>query len=480
MLEPPYFLKDKVVLSKQLAWVSGAIGVIYTIISYIYFTPLMLIPMGAAAVAGLALLLHRAGHHNIARLLSGFDIALLIMIYQAVMVKEGDLPIAPLVLGAAAFSIYPFLVFHYSEKRYLWISICIIAAGFIFQEHLNAWIETNTDTSAHREPFLIYFTYIAATVVFISGMILASRNTYLSELANHQLMEEIQAQNEELRQQQEEIMSQRDALSSKSDALEEAGTRISQSIQASKALQRAVIPSYEEVEKKFPDSWVYHKAKDVVSGDFYWIADLGEAKIVVAADCTGHGVPGALMSMIGVSLLDKLVQLYRITSPNEILEKLHVEIRRTLRQQHDHNGMDMAIVLIEKAAGNNFAVTFAGAKRPLHIWHGEAKKIETLKPNRHSLGGKADALDFQNRQVELPIGSMLYMGSDGITDQSNSIRHKFGRKRLLSTLEGLATKPAATQKKAFYELMEQHMQGSDQRDDMLLVGIRLGEQLART
>ncbi len=251
---------------------------------------------------------------------------------------------------------------------------------------------------------------------------------------------------------------------------------ITASIQYAKRIQGAVLPELDFIYRHLPQSFVFYRPKDIVSGDFYWFAEKDGKKIMVCADCTGHGVPGALMSVIGHNLLNQIVLEKGITSPEEILNRLNKGVMAALKQgQHGEedtrDGMDIAICVFTDGSRE---LKFAGALRPLVlIRKGVLTKIDS---DRFPIGGNLTERvnEYSLHTVILEPGDMLYMFSDGYADQFGGPRgKKFMVKHLLELLreiEGLSlTDQAARLEQAFDGWKDTYAQV----DDVLVVGIRI-------
>lgn len=299
----------------------------------------------------------------------------------------------------------------------------------------------------------------------------------------HELSEannEIITQNEELHQQHEEIIAQRDFIEIKNRELGMVNQRLQSSIKAAKSIQQAILPFQNELNQLLKEYFVIYQPKDVVSGDFYWISKNVQNKVsktfIAAVDCTGHGVPGAFMSLIGHMLLDKIINILQITDPAQVLTVLNEEVQKTLRQQEMRNdaGMDMVIISLEKTTAQQTLVTFAGAKNPLLYLSQGAKKIQMLKGTRKSIGGQAqNHLTFDNQIITLESGSRIYLGSDGLGDQNNVKRKRYGMQRIIKLLEENHDLDLSKQKTALLEDLGKHMEGTEQRDDILMIGVKL-------
>ena len=306
--------------------------------------------------------------------------------------------------------------------------------------------------------------------------------------------EEMQVVNEELRQTQEELETQRDFLDDYNQQLDQAvkkneknletlhkqnkkldvqNNKINSSMKAAETIQRVILPQKESLQQSFQEYFILNQPRDVVSGDFYWLDKVGKKTILVVADCTGHGVPGALMTLVGVNALDKIIKMFGVHSPAMILNRLHEEIQTLLKQKYtgNNNGMDAVVVTLEETSGE-VLVTFSGAKNSVFYFLNE--RLYELKGTRKSIGGiQNESTHFTEQQVVLPKDTMLYLGSDGLEDQNDKKRKKFGKKRLMHLLTKIASLPIIEQKLNLEESLKQHKRGAEQRDDILWLGVKI-------
>ncbi len=281
--------------------------------------------------------------------------------------------------------------------------------------------------------------------------------------------EEILAQNEEINAQREELEEQNIAILTKNEL-------INGSIRYAKTIQTAILPFKERIDKHF-ENFILFRPKDIVSGDFYWYVKSKNYHFIAAVDCTGHGVPGAFMSMIGSSLLNQIVHNDNEFNTANILTKLNELVIFSLRQEHTDNndGMDVCLCRIERQE-SSAKIQFTGAKRPLLYIQKNNIKIERLKGNRKSIGGtqkKRNVIDFTIQEIELENDSTIYLSSDGYIDQNNSSRKKFGTSKLISTLESLSQEDLKRQHEILNSKIETWLEGTEQRDDITLLGVKL-------
>lgn len=288
--------------------------------------------------------------------------------------------------------------------------------------------------------------------------------------------QELVASEEELRQNMEELQAIQETLQIQSRKLAFQHKNIQSSIKAALSIQQAILPYKDKLDTLLKDYFVIYKPKDVVSGDFYWLNKIENKTILACVDCTGHGVPGAFMSLIGNTLLDKIVRVWHILNPAEILSKLHEDIQIMLRQKETRNngGMEMSVIVWEALPNQKIQVRFAGAKHALYYITPQDSQIKQIKGDRQFIGGlqKAHKI-FTVHDLELNAGTTLYCGTDGFADQNNLQRKRIGRDLLLDTILANAHLPLSLQKNALENLLSGHMGDASQRDDILWMGIKL-------
>ncbi|MFC2080237.1 SpoIIE family protein phosphatase [Bacteroidota bacterium] len=305
----------------------------------------------------------------------------------------------------------------------------------------------------------------------------------INEQLNKQ-QKEIQVINEDLQSKNEEVMSQRDEIEAQRNMAVEQRTQIeiqnksiTDSIQYALRIQIALFPPDAYINELLPDNLILFKPRDIVSGDFYWVKQINNFIIVVAADCTGHGVPGAFMSMLGISFLNEIVQQREITQANEVLNELRRQVKRSLRQQGTKNGskdgMDIAICVIDTKTKN---MQYAGALNPLYVIKDINNKpqLVEIKADRMPVGifiGKERS--FTNHEVKLEIGDTFYIFSDGFVDQINMEGKKFMTKNFKNLLIEIQDQSMAEQKEILENKLSAWMGNEPQVDDILIMGVRI-------
>jgi serine phosphatase RsbU (regulator of sigma subunit) len=294
-------------------------------------------------------------------------------------------------------------------------------------------------------------------------------------------------QNAEIMQQKEEISTQRDNIEKQSQELQktyhevkEANAKITGSINYARRIQDSMLPGEKALQALIPESFILFRPRDIVSGDYYWFTHTDDINnnpskiLLTAADCTGHGVPGALLTMIGFNLLNEIVQNRHITSADLILNELHKGIRKSLKQEETENrdGMDMALCVWRK---EEKILEYAGANNPLIMI--QNNELHYFKADKHPIGGlqKEPQRLFTKHEFEINQPSYIYIFSDGYADQFGGKEgRKFTIKALKDLLLSIYLKPMQEQKEILDKTM-QAWKGSKHKqiDDILLIGFKL-------
>jgi serine phosphatase RsbU (regulator of sigma subunit) len=303
-----------------------------------------------------------------------------------------------------------------------------------FREKINV---VETDHNNYAKSMLYVPLLLQGNVVGIISVQSYERNAYsqadldtLKTLANYAAIAIANAESTE------EIIRQKAIV-------EEFNRNIQDSIRYAKRIQDAMLPSTETLNRLLPEHFIFFRPKDVVSGDFYWCRERDGKVFVAAVDCTGHGVPGAFMSLIGNALLNDIVQRLPEPHPDVVLNELHHELQTVLRQKETNNddGMDICLCMIDPTTR---IVEFAGAINPLYaVIQGELREF---KGTPEELGGRDERSPVYARHVldlsDVPHGTtMLYLASDGYKDQYNEVKQRFMPKRLRPLLTEIAAKP---------------------------------------
>lgn len=284
---------------------------------------------------------------------------------------------------------------------------------------------------------------------------------------------EIMEKNVEIEQQLEEIAAQRDMLSATKLELERQNDNVTSSINYAQRIQKAMLPQEDRIHHVFRESFIMFRPRDIVSGDFYWYTEIDGKKIFTVADCTGHGVPGAFMSMIGINLLNEIINVRNVTDSGSILYKLNEGVQKSLSQESSSNkdGMDMTLIVLDEGKKT---IQFSGAKNPLiYVKDGE---FNIIKGNNNPIGGisKNGNRDYDTHTIPYEKDMMIYMFSDGYQDQfGGPDDRKFMVKRFKQLLHKIADKPAEKQLAILNQELDNWMKNTRQLDDILVAGIRL-------
>ena len=264
------------------------------------------------------------------------------------------------------------------------------------------------------------------------------------------------------------------ALSFAYEEIELKNKDITDSINYAKRIQRAMLPYRKDIWAAFPQSFVLFKPKDIVSGDFYFFHKNNESVFIAVADCTGHGVPGAFMSMIGAGKLNEAVSLSSDTS--EILSLLNKGIKTALKQsdsdESTRDGMDIALCSVDT---ENRIVKYAGANCPLWLIRNGQTEVEEIKATKRAIGGLTeDNQQFESHELKLQLGDTFYIFTDGYADQFGGAKgKKLMTKKLKEMLLEIQSKTMKEQKQCLVNFVENWKAGTEQVDDILIIGIRV-------
>ncbi|EAY24596.1 SpoIIE family protein phosphatase [Microscilla marina] len=296
-----------------------------------------------------------------------------------------------------------------------------------------------------------------------------------------QQKEEITIQAESLKTQKEELEVLNESISEKNRVIEKKNRDIVASINYARRIQSAMLPPMEEITHSLPETFILYRPRDIVSGDFYWFAEVERASlgtpssdtIIIAADCTGHGVPGAFVSMVGNELLNEIVKMRGIHKPSLILDWLHDGIKRVFHQKEtkSRDGMDITVCTINQ---DQKLLQFAGAQNPLlYVKNGE---MTIIKGDKRSIGGNAtkDNAGYTNHEVALDVPVTFYLFSDGYQDQFGGPRgKKFMTRKFHQLLHEISSQPLAKQGEMLDQALTEWMGDIEQIDDILVLGARV-------
>jgi serine phosphatase RsbU (regulator of sigma subunit)/Tfp pilus assembly protein PilF len=264
-------------------------------------------------------------------------------------------------------------------------------------------------------------------------------------------------------------------LSDKNKEIEEKNKEIADSINYAKSIQQSLLISKSQLDKNLNNYFILYKPKDIVSGDFYWGAETENGFIFACLDCTGHGVPGAFMSLIGKENLDKAI--LKTCNPGEILHELNKGVKKSLNQENNNSrdGMDVAIIFIEKSNTNKTKLKYAGANRPLYIVRKNSTTLDEIKPTKQAIGGLTNSNhDFEEHELLLTTGDTIFLTTDGYADQfGHEHNKKLTTKRFKELLKDISMQDLTDQKRHLEDFFKVWLGDKEQLDDLLVVGIKI-------
>jgi PAS domain S-box-containing protein len=353
------------------------------------------------------------------------------------------------------------------------------------------WIDLTTSNAYEKSSFIATINDIterklANDQLREANKLIEKRNEQLNLVLTQfkKQQEELIKQSEDLRLANEAISKSQEELERKNKIIERKNEDMLASINYAKRIQQAILPTTEEINRVLTDYFILYKPLDIVSGDFYWIARKHYKIIVAVVDCTGHGIPGAFMSLIGNDLLNEIVNTRSITSPELILEELRKDIQRVLRQGTTlvQDGMDIAICTIDqfpdeyKEVLGKPKLEFAGAGNPIVLI--QNNEIKYIRGDNIPIGGyhpRHTEKRFVKHTLTIEEPTTFYLFTDGYQDQFGMGNNgKFGTRKLRELLLSIHQKPMELQKTILEQTMQDWL-GDPHRqiDDILIMGVRV-------
>lgn len=317
--------------------------------------------------------------------------------------------------------------------------------------------------------FTVMFAVVAYSFIIYFFVRLQERTLdELNDINNH-----VMQQNEELTQQQEEIKSQRDELSRQKLLIESRNIEILDGIKFAKSIQESVLSKESDIAKYFNQYFVISKPKTVISGDFFWVKEWKGKLYLSLVDCTGHGVPGALVSMMANMYLGRAFIELENPSPGKILNYISNAIANELRlvdNFHSRIGMDIACVCVDF---EKMEMEYAAAFNPLYLIRRD--NLIQFEPTKLMIGlASEEKVEYKNDFITIKKGDRFYLFSDGITDQfGGSVDKKFGYKRFRNALLDTNHKSMEMQKELFRKKWLNWKSDRSQTDDVLLIGVEI-------
>ncbi len=348
----------------------------------------------------------------------------------------------------------------------------------------------NNDGVWNREPVIFEFEisppwyntwwfYTLCAMVLIGSISLYNYVRTKKLMADKQKLEQVvDERTKELRDEKEKVESINKEVIEQKTIIEHKNVEITDSIKYAKNIQEALLPNLSNIHEMFGQSFVLYMPKDIVSGDFYWFARNGDTRFIAAVDCTGHGVPGAFMSIVGNTLLNEIVNEKKITRPGDILLELHKGVKIALNQNAQEferrDGMDITLCAFTDHAKE---VEYAGANRPLWIYRKNRNyELEIIKASKFPIGGLEleEHRVYENHVIRIEEGDCLYLFSDGYADQFGGPKgKKFMLTNLQKTIRDMVELRMPEQKQKLEQTFIQWKQDTEQIDDVLVIGIRI-------
>ncbi|MBB3696277.1 SpoIIE family protein phosphatase [Flammeovirga yaeyamensis] len=424
---------------------------------------------------------------NVHKALQTFFSILLPFIFQIIL---GGARSTGVVMIWSLFALTATLAFYKGKALLYWLTIFVILLGIVIMiDHEIEYIAPAQLRDHHIFNLLlmINFSMISSMLFFLSKFFVDQQLKTMDELieTNAQLI----AAEEEVRQNSEEIFVMNDTLKetnkkledayvelerNKNDQIDQISHSLIESIDYAKQIQSCFLPQMQRFNEIVSDGFIFFKPLDVVSGDFYWFYKKENMIVIAAVDCTGHGVPGAFMSLLGAESLNNIVISREIYEPDEILFELDTLIRKKLKQERTNNrdGMDIALTVFDTTSKT---ISFSGAKNPLIYI--ENKELHLIKGDRQPIGmfhPDQEVKHFTKHTFNYTPNTSFYIYSDGIQDQFGGEKlKKFMPRRLKETLLKHHTLSMKVQKNMVENTFSSWKKDEPQTDDVLLMGFKI-------
>jgi serine phosphatase RsbU (regulator of sigma subunit) len=329
---------------------------------------------------------------------------------------------------------------------------------------------------------LIVILSLALILLLAIGLILLYYNNlkqsrkFTAALDERRIL--LEKQSMELKEQNYRIIEANEELKQLNETTNRQKDEIICSINYAQRMQSAILPPEAYITELLNENFILYKPKDIVSGDFYWIKQVNQYIILAAADCTGHGVPGAFMSMLGISHLNEIVQNREITQANQILNELRRQIKTSFRQsgnrEGSRDGIDIALCVIDSRKN---IMQYSGAHNPLYIISNNkgVPVFKEIKADPMPVGvHSARDQSFTNHEIQLEIGDTFYISSDGYIDQiGGENKHRFTSGNFKKLLIDIHDQAMYEQKEILDQTLKDWMGDEAQRDDILIIGARV-------
>ncbi len=361
----------------------------------------------------------------------------------------------------------------------LFIGLTAFLFAYNFEQHVG-----NESYNFHAT-YAKYFSLLATILIVIETQFLWSKFTQAQLDLIREQKTEIEQQKEEILAQNEQLLEHQERILNDQEKIEAQNKDITDSIKYASRIQSALLPSEKKMKRLLRDFFLYYKPRDIVSGDFYWIDEYNDKVVIAAADCTGHGVPGAFVSALGISMLNEVLQRAVSTGEylnpalmlNRLRERMNSSISRTENTEDTYDGMDISICMIDRKQNT---LEYAGALQPIYLLKKISEKpveyeLSSMKPDVHPIS----LTDFKEHTYQTTIininkGDLIYMFSDGYADQfGGKKRKKFLTVNFRKLLVSIAEKPVEIQKEELDKTLVEWKGDIEQIDDIMVIGIRV-------
>lgn len=338
------------------------------------------------------------------------------------------------------------------------------------------------DSELKRQKTIIYSVVIGMimAIVFAFLMVQRFRITRRQKKIIEKQKEIVDEKNLLLNKQNEEIKTQHEIVVKQKEHIEEIHKKLTDSINYAKKIQDAILPDKDTMNRFLGEHFILYQPKDIVSGDFYWVTKINEWLIVTVADCTGHGVPGAFMSMLGVSFLNEIVRKKEVNKASQVLNEMRKEVILALQQHcietEQKDGMDISLFVINT---NTYECQWAGANNPLIILKTtncseKSWELLEIKSDKMPIGIYPVMKEFTNYEFSLNKGDIIYLFTDGFYDQFGFVNgKKFLYKRFKELILNTATYPIKEQKQYLLQALKDWKGHAEQTDDITVLGLQI-------
>ena len=381
-------------------------------------------------------------------------------------------------LSIITLSMIPALILNYrSERTLLIISIIYYFILLYLSDHLLNWFSPEKLAIVYYlEEFYLYYKLVPViNFIIVQLAIFSIRRLNMKHeeelVLSHSRIEQ---QNKELQERNDEIEAQSDALHNQKEVINRQKKDLTDSINYAKHIQTAVLPADHIMKYLFPEHFILNRPRDIVSGDFYWVGKNSDNINVVLADCTGHGVAGAFMSILGISLLNEVFNNHSDLPTNRFMDELREHVMLALNQTGRNDdikmGMDMSLLKINRKTGE---LHFTGAYHSLYIFRGD--ELVEIKGDRISVSVSTEhKRSFTAHKMKFEAGDTLYLTSDGYPDQfGQHIEKKYGYPRFRQLITDIHNLPIQEQLVKMTREMDEWQGNTEQVDDILVLGIRI-------